>query len=256
MNTTRIRAWLCALFIFAFNIFLCHELFRREFTVQMASIESSYITIAQWITKNWTDLTWFPLWFNGQSFHSVYQPGFHVAVAALATLAGMTPQHAYHFFTGITYSLVPVSLFLLCYLMTKQAGFGAVTALLYSLISPVCFFSPLSRLDAGAWPWPRRYQILVHYGEGPHTTAVAMIPLVILILHAALTGRKRIWIALSPLAVAAVAITNWPGSVGLAMAILAYCVSRIGAPERFNWFLLIGSACSRACWFRRGCRLR
>jgi len=206
----------------------------------MESIEGSYMSIARWAAANWSDLTWFPLWFNGMPFHKVYQPGFHFAVAGLSTLFGWTTQHAYHFLTALTYSAGALSLFGLCYAASKDRVQALTAALLYSLISPACFLVPLIRADAGGWLAPRRYQILAHYGEGPHLSAVAMIPVVILVLYGAVSLRNRICIALAPFALAAVALTNWPGTMGLSLAVLAYCLSQIGSLRPRQWLALIG----------------
>jgi len=227
--------------IFAINAYVCKPLFDLEFSQRMESIEGSYISIARWATANWSDLTWFPLWFNGMPFQKVYQPGFHFTVAGLSTLLGWTPQHAYHFLTAITYNTGALTLFWLCYTANRDRVQALMAALLYSLISPICFLVPLIRVDAGGWLSPRRYQIVVHYGEGPHISAVALNPVVIVLLHGAASLRNRVSIALAPFALAAVALTNWPGSMGLAMAVLAYCLSQIGAFRISNWLVLIGA---------------
>src|SRR5690348_7396984 len=101
--------------IFAVNAYVCKNLFALEFSQRMESIEGSYMSIARWITANWSDLTWFPLWFNGMPMQNLYQPGFHFTVAGFATLLGWTPQHAYHFLAAITYSAGAVTFFGLCY---------------------------------------------------------------------------------------------------------------------------------------------
>jgi hypothetical protein len=228
-----------AAIIFAINAYICKNLFALEFSQRMESIEGSYMSIARWAASNWSDLTWFPLWFNGMPFQKVYQPGFHFTVAGLSTLLGWTPQHAYHFLTAITYSAGALTLFWLCYAANHDRVQALTAALLYSLISPTCFLAPLIRADAGGWLSPRRYQTLVHYGEGPHLSAVALIPVVILVLHGAVSLRNRICIALAPFALAAIALMNWPGSMGLSLAILAYCLSQIGAFRALHWLALI-----------------
>lgn len=225
--------------IFAVNAYICKPLFDLEFSQRMESIEGAYMSIARWAAANWSDLTWFPLWFNGMPFHKVYQPGFHYTVAGLSTLLGWTPQHAYHFLTAITYSAGALTLFWLCYAANRDRVQAFTAALLYSLISPICFLVPLIRADAGGWLSPRRYQILVHYGEGPHISAVALVPAVILLLHGAVSLRSRLCIALAPFALAAVALTNWPGSMGLTMAVLAYCLSQIGSLRALQWVAVI-----------------
>ncbi|MGH9646133.1 MAG: hypothetical protein ACRD4E_04880, partial [Bryobacteraceae bacterium] len=227
--------------IVAINAYICRNLFALEFSQRMESIEGSYMSIARWAAANWSDLTWFPLWFNGMPFEKVYQPGFHFTVAGLSTLLGWTPQHAYHFLTAVTYSAGALTLFWLCYAANHDRVQALTAALAYSLISPTCFLVPLIRADAGGWLAPRRYQILVHYGEGPHISAVALIPVVILVLHGAVTARNRACIALAPFALAAVPLTNWPGSMGLTMAVAAYCLAQIGAFRALQWLALIGS---------------
>jgi hypothetical protein len=236
-----IELFACAVAILAINAYICKDLFAIEFTQRMESIEGSYMTIARWAADNWSDLTWFPLWFNGMPFEKVYQPGFHFTVAGLSTLLGWTPQHAYHFLTAVTYCAGALTLFWLCYAATKDRMQALTASLLFSLISPTCFLVPLIRADAGGWLSARRYQVLVHYGEGPHLTAVAMIPIVILVLHGAVSLRNRAWIALAPFALAAVALTNWPGSMGLSLAVAAYCLSQVGAFRISNWLVLIGT---------------
>jgi hypothetical protein len=227
--------------ILAVNAYVCKNLFALEFSQRMESIEGSYMSIARWAAANWSDLTWFPLWFDGMPFQKVYQPGFHFTVAGLSALLGWTPQHAYHFLTAITYSAGALTLFWLCYAVNHDRVHALLAALLYSLISPTCFLVPLIRADAGGWLSPRRYQILVHYGEGPHISAVALIPVVILVLHGAVSLRNRLCIVLAPFALAAVPLMNWPGSMGLTMAVLAYCLSQAGAFRMWNWLVLIGA---------------
>src|SRR5690348_1689874 len=161
------------------NIYICNDLFRAEFTQRMESIEGPFISISSYAMKHWGDLTWFPLWFTGMPFHQVYQPGLHLTVAAVGTLFHQSPQHAYHIVTALTYCLGPVTLFLLCRHATGWRGWAFVVGLFYSLVSVSCFFVPAIRNDAGGLLLSRRYQVLVHYGEGPHTTGLMLIPLVI-----------------------------------------------------------------------------
>ena len=65
--------------IFAVNAYVCKNLFALEFSQRMESIEGSYMSIARWAAANWSDLTWFPLWFNGMPFAESVSAGipFH-----------------------------------------------------------------------------------------------------------------------------------------------------------------------------------
>jgi hypothetical protein len=238
------RLWtiLCALCLFLLNAYFCRELFGLEFSSRMESIESAYISISRWAMDNWRDLTWFPLWYGGMPFHRVYQPGLHLSVAAFAQLMGWSAPHAFHFLTAIAYCAAPVTLFWLAYRATGNRAFGFAAGAIHSLISPACLLAPIIRQDIGGLLLPRRYEILVHYGEGPHFTAVALIPLVILAIDGAVRSRRRIFIFLAPVALAAVVLTNWPGSVGLSMAIAAYLLSRLFTKRSVHWPLAVGIA--------------
>jgi hypothetical protein len=239
---SRLQTILCAVVLFVLNAYICRELFGLEFSSRMESIESAYISISRWAMDNWRDLTWFPLWYGGMPFHRVYQPALHLSVAGFAQLMGWTAPHAFHFLTAMAYCAAPVSLFWLVYRVTGNRAIGFVAGAIHALISPATILAPLIRQDIGGWLLPRRYQILVHYGEGPHFAAVALIPLVILAFHGAVTSRRRIFVFLAPAALAAVLLTNWPGSVGLTMAVAAYVLSRFFAKPRIHLPTLLGIA--------------
>jgi hypothetical protein len=136
----------------------------------------------------------------------------------------------------------PVTLFLLCFGATRRIGYGLTAGLVYSLISPANLLVPEIRADTEHLITGRRFMVLTRYGEGPHTTALMMIPLVLLCLHYAVTERRRWAVGLAPLALAAVALTNWPGTIGLGMGIAAYLLSRLGSPRRVQWLALLAMA--------------
>jgi len=196
------------------------------------------MSISRYSMLHWGDLTWFPLWNTGMPYYIVYQPLLQVTAAAVATLAHQPAQVAWHTVTALAYCLGPVALFALCLEATRWRAFAFLTALLYSLFSPLNFLSSAIRMDAGGYLGPRRLQILVHYGEGPHTTALAMLPLAILLLHRAMTAEGKHKAIIAAVALAAVVMTSWPGSVGLTMAVVAYLVSRIGQRPGIRWVTL------------------
>lgn len=231
---------LCVLALLGINAYVCLGLFSVEFTERMESIEGSYMSISRWAVDHWGDLTWFPLWFTGMPFHRVYQPGLHLSVAALAKCVGWTPQHAYHFLTALAYCLGSVTLFWLCYRGTGQRAYAFLTGVLYSLISPTCFLVAGIRNDTGGLLLARRFQVLVHYGEGPHIAALALLPLAIFLVDRAVSSRRWPFIPLAAIGLAAVVLTNWPGTVALAMAIAAYCLSKVGSERPIHWPSLIG----------------
>src|SRR5229473_2375144 len=107
------------------------------------------------------------------------------------------------------------------FLQVYQRGFhltiAALAGLLYSLFSPAARVSSVVRADLGGLWLARRYQELVHYGEGPHIAVVTLLPLIILSLdHMSFpTGRNRSERRVGSLTLiallAAVVLMNWPG---------------------------------------------
>ena len=222
-----VRDLICVGILFSINAVLIHALFPLEYSRQMGSIEGSYMAIAKWARDHVREIGWFPLWFSGMPYYGVYQPGLHTTVAALSSLSGWTIQHSYHFLTASAYCLGPVTLFFLCARTTGSRLYAFLAALMYSLVSLACLFSQGIRADTDGATAARRLVVLVRYGEGPHTTAVMLIPIVLLLLHWAVTEKRPWALFLAPFALGTVVVTNWPGTVGLLMAIAAYTLSGV-----------------------------
>ncbi|MBI4460530.1 MAG: hypothetical protein HY648_10795 [Acidobacteria bacterium] len=247
----RFRIAFCMAALFAVNAYICGGLFSAEITRQTGSIEGAFISFSRWLADHWGESGWFPLWVTGTPVRQVYQPVLHFSVAELARLTQWTPQHAYHFLTALTYSLGPVALFWLCYRATRRVGFALLTGTLYSVVSPACFLIPAVRQDAGGLLLARRFQSLVQYGEGPHVTALMLLPLVIWLLDEAASARRRAFLPWAFLpwacfALATLALTNWTGTMGLSMAVAAYALSKLGATKAdgppLHWPTLLGIA--------------
>jgi hypothetical protein len=211
--------------LFAGNAFITLRLFGSEYIDQMGSIEGVFIGLARYIRDHFRDLTWYPLWYGGIPYPDSYPPLLHSVVAAVSGLGGISAGLAYHVVTAVCYSLGPVALF-----WTAQ-GLGATRysafagALLYSLISPVCWLTREVRADAGGRLAPRRLMVLAHYGEGPHIISMLFLILTIGLLHAALQKRNPLTTVCAGLAIAATVLSNWIGAFALAVAILAYLIA-------------------------------
>lgn len=238
---TRFLTPVSILILFGLNAYICQNLLRAHFIDQMGSTAGPFIAISRWIVQHWHDLNWYPLWFTGMPFFRVYPPGLHVVVAAAASLLHLTPERSYFLVIALVYCLQPLTLYWLCYRASGSRGCAFAAGLAFSLISPSAFLAGLVRHELGGIWFARRYQTLVYYGESPHDAVLLLIPLAILFLHYAAVDRKRWYFPLACLVVAAIFLINWPGTVGLMMALLAYGLSRIGADSRPVWFSLAAS---------------
>ena len=222
---------LAALFILALNAYLARALFRVTFTEHLNSIEGAFIAIARYVSANWSDFKWSPLWHCGLPFENTYVPGLHVMVAAFGTITHVDAARAYHIVTALTYILGPVTLFWLVKAMRGSTIEAFFTALIYSLFSPSAVLIRIIRDDIHSVFHARRFQVLTLYGEGPHITAVAVIPLVIAglqLLHEKRTPRR---FAFAAFAWGALVLVNQPGTV--AGIVIAYCWLVAHPPREF-----------------------
>ena len=220
MVLTRPRSvWLSALGLFLLNAVIVRELFVTEFTIHMGSIEASFIAISRYVTQHWFDFSWFPLWYGGVPYQNTYPPLLHLTVAAVSTMAGVSPGHAYHFVTATMYCLGALTLFWLVIKLGGSHYSALATALAWSVLSPSAYLMPAVRRDIGGVWLPRRYQALIQYGEGPHVTSMVLLPIPLIFLFLALRTRKRLYWVLAGISMAAVVLTNWLGGFALAAAI-------------------------------------
>jgi hypothetical protein len=235
----RWRALSLAAVLFLVNAYIARELFTTEYTVQMGSIEASFISIAHYILGNWRDLTWFPLWYGGIPFQNTYPPLLHLLVASVAGLLRISPALSYHAVTATFYCLGPVTFFWLALKLTGSRGYSFAAGLLYSVFSPSALLIPAVRNEVGGLFNPRRFQALVQFGEGPHVASLTLLPVAIICLAVALEKRRPLYYLLAALSMAAVVLTNWLGGFALAAAVVAYLLALPRASQWKEWLTAV-----------------
>src|SRR5271154_5021000 len=191
----------------------------------MGSIEAAYISISRYMISNWRDLTWFPLWYGGIPFQNTYPPFLHAVVALVAAAFRISIAHSHHIVTAFFYCCGPVTLYALAVRLTGSRWYSFVAVWIYSVFSPCLFLMPLARAEVGGAFVPRRFEVLTVYGEGPHITVLALLPLALLSLDLALSKRSPRWYVVAAVSMAAVALTNWLGTFALAVAVVAYLLA-------------------------------
>jgi hypothetical protein len=216
------------------NLYIAWDLLTADYINQMGSIESTHIALARYALENWGDLRWFPLWYGGIPCQNAYPPVLPLLLAVVARVTGMTPAHAYHSTTAIFYALGPATLCVFASRLSRSPGAGFAVGLFYSLISPSAFLIAAVRRDGGLLH-PRRFQALAQYGEGPHITSLTLIPLSLLIVGMALERRRPFWWAFAAGALAALALTNWPGALVLAVTVILWLLAMPDGTWRRNW---------------------
>src|SRR5450759_1708501 len=118
---------------------------------------------------------WQPLWYCGTRFDYIYPPALRSGTALIAVAGHMTTARAYHLYTALLY----VSGFLAVYWMVRIGAASRRAALLASaataLISPSFALLRDIRIDSG-YLVPQRLHVLMSYGEGPHISALCVLP--------------------------------------------------------------------------------
>ncbi len=198
------------------NIYFVHKLFFVDFTDNMRTNAGTFMAISRFIIQHWPHLDWFPWWFSGVPFENTYTPMLHLIDAAFAFIFHCSTPRAFNFVTGLFFITGPVFLFLFAWQVSKFLETSFLAALFYSLFSPAAIF-PFFRNDLGSWWNSWRLRLLVYYGEGPHTTVLATLPLALLLVYFALTRRAFIWKLAAGLAMAFVPLVNAFGAVDLAV---------------------------------------
>jgi hypothetical protein len=223
------RRWLkpaaLPLLLLALNLYIAKDLFFLEYGQFMGSIEAAYIAISRYIIANWSDLTWFPLWYGGIPFQNTYPPFLHAVVALAAAAFRISVAHAHHIVTALFYCFGPIALYALAVRLTGSRWYSFVAVWIYSIFSPCLFLMPLARAEVGGAFVPRRFEVLTVYGEGPHITALALLPAALLSLDLALSKRSPFWYFVAAVSMAAVALTNWLATFALAIAVFAYLLA-------------------------------
>ncbi len=224
------------------NLAIAWPLFQVEYTDQFASIEGAFIGIARYVSRHWTDFSWFPLWHCGMPFQDTYVPLLHLVVAAASTVGSVSAARAYHSVNGVVYMAGVLTFYLMAIRLGSQRGAAFLSALFYSLLSPAALLIPeVARDITGPW-FCRRFQVLTAYGEGPHLTAMAFAPLAVAALENALERRTGRALATAALMVALVLLSNVPGTGGLALAVFCWICAQPGGRRAAAWMLAAGAA--------------
>ena len=204
-----------------FLLFVCTAVlvgpyFKAKYTDKWWSIESTFISDARFLTAHWPHPQWQPLWYTGTRFDYIYPPALRYGTAALSMVTGFWPVKAYHFYTIFFYCVGIAGVYLLIRAASRRRGAAWLGAAATALMSPSLLFLKEMRIDSGPLV-PVRLGVLIRYGEGPHMTALALIPFALAFAWRALEKRRPGSVALAAIFSAAVVSNNFYGATALAM---------------------------------------
>ena len=242
--------WRAPALLFAASALICRNLFFTDYLSHMGAVDGSYIAMARFDIRHWGDLAWWPIWFGGMPFQNVYGPVLHLAAAGLAAASRQSPAWALHTLGALLYCLGPVTLWWAVSRLSGSRTWAIATALLYAVTSPAAMLIPSIRADVGGFFHLRRLQTMVIYGEYPHVAVLTLIPAALLALERLRRDKRPVWIGATALLLAAIACTSVTGTVGFAMAALAWLIAlpprdcvralpRIGASALLGYALAV-----------------
>jgi hypothetical protein len=234
----------------ALNAWICGRLFTVEYTVQFSSIDGAFISLARYLSQHWGHHSWWPIWHCGMPFEDTYVPLLHVIVAAVATLGRVSAAHSYHIVVAVTYLFGPVTLYLMAVYLGASRGSAFLSAAIYSLFSPSALLMPGVARDLGGFLFGRRLQVLTVYGEGPHISAMTLLPVVIIALAYALEKRTGRALAFAALALSLIFLMNVPGTMATGVAVFCWLVVQPAGSRRAG---LIVAGCAAILAYAIAC---
>lgn len=206
-----------SLLIFVFAAVLIWPLFKVKYVDNWASIESTFIADARYLKQHWPHPNWQPLWYGGTRFDFVYPPALRYGTAALANYyPRMTEARAYHIYTAFFYCLGIVGVYVFARVIGGRRRSAWLAAIASAILSPCFLFLPDLRFDSHILT-PQRLGVLLRYGEGPHMTALAILPFAMAASFRALSAWRPGALAASALLCAFVVSNNFYGATSLAI---------------------------------------
>lgn len=199
-------------------------LFRGEFTQHLGSIEVSYIQMAKFIETSLPRFAWQPLWYLGYPMSLLYTPLVPFFEFVSKTLFGWSFSHGYRVLTAFAYAGGLATLYLFAKTLYKNALAGIFAAIYYATVPSVMAFL-FSEVAADRFALdfvePRRFTILVRWGEGPHIVSLLFLPLAALFYILFLRAGGKWMLICGAVLTALVVLTNSVGAWGLVILALA-----------------------------------
>jgi hypothetical protein len=214
--TRRAEIVLDCILLFALTAALIRPLFKAKYLDRWASIESTFVSDARYLAEHWPAPQWQPLWYGGTRFDYIYPPALRYGAAALVKTAGYIPVKAYHVYTAFFYCVGIAGAYLLIRIGSGSRGAAWLGATATALMSPCLLLLKDFRMDA-VRRMPIRLTVLTRYGEGPHMTALALLPFALVFTWRAFDRRRPHDVALAAVFAAAVVSNNFYGATALAL---------------------------------------
>jgi hypothetical protein len=207
--------------LFVLNVAVNAPLFLPGEHKYRESSEGGYASMARFLSEYPNPFGWNPWQYKGLPTHDWYLPLVpYTSAVAIKILPFLRPEHVYRLVVVTCVCLGPATMFLLILEFVRSRRWALGGALVYMFLSASYLLFPAIKADQGITYVPWRIQVLVKYGEGPHSVGLVLLPLALIACWRAALGRRFAQLALAAAALSAVALTNWVAALGLAWCCL------------------------------------
>jgi hypothetical protein len=213
------------LLVLSVNIAIAGPLFAVEYSAYEGSIEGSFIALGRIMAAHPSQRQWWPFWNGGLPFEATDLPFSHWLVAGFSLLTGLSAARAFHIVSASAYVLSAVTVFWMAWEFSRRLIPSLVGALAWSCMSVCALTVPVIGADAGSALNLRRLQVLVFYGEGPHTLVVTLLPVALVCYSRALTRPGISWKLLAGMVTGCAVLTNAFGIVMLPAWVVCWLIS-------------------------------
>jgi len=223
------RVWAAAVVLFLLNLAINWRILLAGVTPYRGSIERGYAYMARLFAGNPDYLSWNPLQYGGIPMHYVYLPLLPYFDALwLWMIPDADPTNVHRAVCAVALFLTPAAVYLLIRDWTGRAWPAFSSALAITLISPLYYFIETINDDRGFMHVPWRVQVLIKYGEGPHTAGILLLFTSLIVVRRAATHPGFGILLAAALSLAATVLTNWVAGLALAFAVLMLLLVHIG----------------------------
>jgi hypothetical protein len=204
--------------LYALAALLIWPLFGILYLDIWGSIEATFMAHARFLVEHWPHPQWQPLWYCGTRFDYIYPPALTYGTAILSMAFSLPIPQAYHVYIALFYCLGAPALYALVRAVSGSRWMALGAAVSSVLISPSFHGLELVRIDAlNMYSCPQRLNALVRYGEGPHISALSVLPLALAAAYWAMARRSLPALSASAVLCALVVSNNFYGAVSLAI---------------------------------------
>ena len=212
----RRSTWVDSILLMVFTAVLIWPLFRLKYLDNWPSIESTFIADGRMLSEHLPHPGWQPLWYCGTRFDYIYPPALRYGTALISKLGHVSAARGYHLYIAILYVIGIAAVYWLVRAGSGSRGGALLAACAVALLSPSFLLLPIIRHDSGFWI-PQRLHVLMSYGEGPHISALSVLPAALALSFLALRRWAPAALAGAGVLCALVVANNFYGATALAI---------------------------------------